>query len=261
MNQTMTDQTQKPSKKTPAMTRLLGTIAIGGGVLAATISGSAAYAACELPDGKTLSGNYVPAQALNDSKSQNAAVFITMKQNGCELSVKNSIVESYLNYTAAGKVLTKTTTTNGGIWKFDLSGVKKAVIPKQYIEANSHTPKSAAMTKSLEVYTKLKDDGKIQFTILFDFEHAGAIVKMSAEADLNTSMNQTSNPRTNQVFSGQLYMGYPGFKFQVVPSAELAERTGARNLIIANGANWILEALQHEINDALQSSNLWFMRK
>jgi hypothetical protein len=251
----------KKAKTPTTLTRLFGTIAIGGGVLAASLMSSAAQAACEQTSGKTISGIYIPAHTLDESKSDRSSVFITLKQTGCELQIKNSVVEQYLNYTPAGKFLSKTKVTNGGVWKFDLSGAKKAVIPQQYITANSNDPRSIAMTKSLEVYTKLKDDGKVHFTVLFDFEHAGAIVKMSAEADVEFSEGQTSYGFSPQKFSGSMNLVYPGFKFQIVPSAQLAEKTGARNLIIANGANWLLEALQPQINDALQATNFFFMRK
>jgi hypothetical protein len=225
-------------------------------------SSNAHASSCLLPDGKTMSGTYVPTSLLNDSSSRTSTLVI-LEQNDCELKIKSSIIETYINYTTDGKLKPVTRKSSGGTWTLDLTGRKPAVIPKEYIRANNNEPESVAMTKSLEVYSTLQPDGKLALKILFDFAHAGTIVRMSAETSMEFMFGDGWSYATRpEKYSGMLRMSsYPGVKFRVVPSNELAERTGARNLVITSGVNWLLEALEPQINSMLHSNDLSFMRR
>ncbi|CAN5598706.1 hypothetical protein BH10BDE1_BH10BDE1_20320 [soil metagenome] len=242
------------------ISKVLTTLAIAALGSIAVVNANAA--SCMLPDGKSMSGTYVPTSMLSDVPSRSSTLVI-LEQKDCELKIKSSIIESYINYTSDGKLKPVTRRTSGGVWKLDLTGQKPAVIPKEYIRANSNEPESIAMTKSLAVYSTLQPDGKLALKILFDFAHAGTVVRMSAETSLEFMFSENwSYGSRPEKYTGMLRMSsYPGIKFRVVPSNELAERSGARNLVISSGVNWLLEALEPQINSMIHSNDLSFMRR
>lgn len=243
------------------VTKLLGTIAIGGTLAAGILASNVAQAAsCELANGKSISGTYMQTSFFNGAKSDGGAVAV-FEQNGCELRITTSSIHHYFEYDLkSGKMKSKTHKHSGGTWILDLSGEKKAIVPKEYIKANSINPTATAMTKSTEFYSKLQPDGTLELKVLFNLEHDGAVVKVQGTMPVNFYVGDLYYADTKTRFSGQI-SAYNPIKFRVIPSKELAEKTGARNLVIAHGVNWFLEAFENQLSYLLRSYELSFLRK
>lgn len=252
--------------KKNSVTKLLGTIAIGGTLVAGLLASTSAHAAsCELADGKTLSGNYIQNSMLDKSKSSGGLTMV-MKQNGCELRVTGSAIHTYMEYIFDAKnpsnSKTKPVTRKypGGTWILDLSGQKKAVIPREYIQANAINEQTIKMTKSLEIYTTLEADGKLQVKALFDFDYDGTVVKVQVTTSLNFYAGNVSYAENVQKFSGHI-TSYDPVKVRVIPQPGLAENRDARARVIAYGANWFLEAFENQMSSMLRIYELSFMRQ
>jgi hypothetical protein len=238
------------------MTKLFGTIAIGGGLLAASLISSAAHAACDMKTDP--SGRYIPSEMLG--KSRGSMVLTTLTKKGCTLEMKSVNVDTIHEYNG-GKFVTKNVRSSGGVWKFDLTGSKKAVIPHEYVKANAIDETTVKMTKSLEVFTTLNADDSITLKVLFDVERAGAVVRMAVETKLHFTAGNYSAGESKDLFSGVMNTMKGDTKISVIPSKGLADSAAARNLVIAHGANWLFEAFQEEIESILGMYRLSYYRK
>ncbi len=243
------------------ISRFLGTIAVGGTIVASSMIGSAAHAACDLRQSADLSGQYIPAELLGKSNGSTSLVTITKK--GCTLEMKATNVDTMYDY-SGGKMTSKLVRSSGGVWKFDLSGKNKAVVPGEYIRANDINPETRKMTKSLEIFSTLNSDDSITFRAYFDVERVGAVVRMSIEARLhffagNVYVDTSGTGKGSTLFSGAVSMGET--KISVVPSRGLSDNAAARNLVIAHGANWLLEAFREDLDGLLGKHRFSFYRK
>lgn len=228
-------------------------------LVASVFSINAKAGSCELKDGKTLSGTYIQATTLGSAPSRSSISF-KMDQRGCSLSVKPTVIENWNSISEKGSIIPKVKKITQGTWHFDLTGEKPAVIPQEYIQANSHKSKDAAITKSLEVFTKINDEGELEVKTYFNLSHAGATVKMLAESTYQIYSGSISFGNSKQEFTGSMSLKYPGVKFSVVPDAKLEAETGAKNLAIRTSANWLLELFQPQISSALHYWDLYWAK-
>lgn len=231
----------------------------------ASVPSLASAANCERADGKSFSGQYLQRPLVSGAKAD-SGMALTIQQKGCQLTVDGSILSTWFDVGSDNTVKAKTQKTKSGRWILDLSGEKPAVIPPEYIAANSRTAAAAAMTKSLEVRTKLNDRGDIDVTVRFDVEHDGAKVRMQVEGSFDFYLGETytggyPDGSSMRKHAGSLHLGYRGIDVSVVPDARLEEETGAKNLAIRTSANWFLSFARPFINSILNTSVVDFLKQ
>lgn len=233
---------------------------------------TASAANCELRNGQTLSGEYIQRSLVGSSPPgvNDGGSILKFEQTGCKLVVSSTSISSYYQYnTKTGKISTKPVQHKGAIWVLDLSGEIPAIVPKQFIQDNSHDAESSAMTKSLQFFTKLNTEtGAIETRLEFDLAHAGVSVRMQVSGEIGFSYGNygVETPSEDAYskesnFSGIMAMNYPGLTFQVIPDARLEAEQGAKNLAIRTSANWFLDFAKPFINYALKVPGTNFMKR
>ncbi len=156
----------------------------------------------------------------------------------------------------SGKANFREYSSTTSTWILDLSGEKPAKIPREFIKANSNDPKSAAMTKSLEVRSKLNDDGTITIVASFDVENLGTTLRLSNSVVFELRDGPIYAGTNRTPFSGYINLQYPGIKVTAAPV-----KNSPRSLIFASGVTWLFDVLNVPLNEALGAPAFSLFRK